>query len=63
MEQIKKQYLPVEIVEHIIDFIDYKKYHYKQLQQVNAMVLNIQGFFEGQIPPSLVYHCWRFEKI
>ena len=52
--------IPFELVDIIIDYINYKKYHSRSFQKILVDINDIGSIFskENNIPPNLVYKCW-----
>ena len=52
--------IPIEIVELIIEYVDYIKYHKKMYKNVLEDINDISNIFikDNNLPPSIVYICW-----
>ena len=59
MENVK--HIPYELVDIIISFIDYKKYHQKSYINVIKDIKAISTIFfidKNNLPPNIIYACW-----
>ena len=52
--------IPSEIVDIIIDFVDYKKYHNYKFKEVLFDIKSMASCFYGDsnLPPRIAYECW-----
>ena len=52
--------IPIEVVEQIIDFIDYKKYHKPIFQHILNDITEISTIFNSceNMQPRICYLCW-----
>ena len=52
--------IPIEIVEFIIEYVDYIKYHKKIYKNVLEDINDISNIFtkDNNLPPNIVYTCW-----
>ena len=59
MKSVK--HIPYELVDIIISFIDYKKYHQKNYINVIKDIKEISTIFvidNNHLPPNIIYACW-----
>jgi hypothetical protein len=58
--EIHTNIVPQEIVDVIIDYVDYKKYHILGLKEVLIDLVHIKSYFHGDnnLPPAIAYQCW-----
>ena len=53
--------IPYEIVDIIISYVDYKKYHKKKFTFVINDIKSLKNIFvleKNNLPASIVYACW-----
>ena len=52
--------IPYEIIDIIIDFIDYQKYHKLKFIEVLNDILQMSSIFtnDNNLPPNIAYKCW-----
>lgn len=57
--------IPLEVVDIIIDFIDYKKYHKLKFKEVLFDIKSMDDCFygDGNLPPRIAYECWGNSNI
>jgi len=52
------KYIPPELIEIVISFCDYEKYHRKKFLPVLEDIKQMGTIFVSTIPPYLAYRCW-----
>ena len=63
MEKELVKNMPIEIIEIVIEYLDYKKTHVKNTIEIFKDIRHMGSIFnyqdiDGNIPPNIAYQCW-----